>query len=263
MFFNYKLEFNLNMFYISTLPFLSINFNLRLSKNIKLYSKIIALNRTKGPKTKTAPELSEFQKEVIFGLMLGDLSAEKTSLNGNTRLRFFMSIKNKDYMNHLYSIFKDYIKTPPKEKQRKKINKLTGLLQTDIWCSTLRFVLFNWVMTDFYITKLNKNIKIIPIDAEKKLTAVSLAYWIMDDGSFFKTKEQIILCTDSYSKENVLRLINILTNKFNLSCGLIKQLNKNRKISYRIRINKSSLDTLKFLVKPYIIPSMSYKLGEI
>jgi LAGLIDADG DNA endonuclease family len=75
--------------------------------------------------------------------MLGDLTAEKTSLNGNTRLRFFMSIKNKDYMYHLYNIFISYIKTPPKVVQRTTVNMLTNLLQTDIRCSTLRYSLFN------------------------------------------------------------------------------------------------------------------------
>lgn len=38
---------------------------------------------------------------------------------------------------------------------------------------------------------------------------------------FFKPKNQVIICTDSYSKEDVLRLISILSAKFNLSCGLI------------------------------------------
>lgn len=194
--------------------------------------------------------------------MLGDLTAEKTSLNGNTRLRFFMSFKNKDYMNHLYNLFILYIKTPPKVVRRTKINKLTNLIQTDIRCSTLIYSLFNWVITDFYINTLNKNIKIIPLNAEHKLTPVSLAYWIMDDGSFSKHKGNIILCTDSYSKEDVLRLMNILINKFNLSCGLIN-LSKNENILYyRIRINKSSIPNLKLLIKPFVLPSMLYKLGE-
>lgn len=43
----------------------------------------------------------------------------------------------------------------------------------------------------------------------------------MDDGSFNKTKGCLIICTDSYSKDDGLRLISILTIKFNLSCGLI------------------------------------------
>lgn len=54
-----------------------------------------------------------------------------------------------------------------------------------------------------------------------KLTAVSLAFFIMDDGSFNKIKGHLVICTDSFTKEDVLFLISILTNKFNLSCSLI------------------------------------------
>jgi hypothetical protein len=82
-------------------------------------------------------------KEVLFGLMLGDLNVEKSSEKGNARLRFFMSEKNKIYMFHLYSLFKSYIKTPPKIVQRKTINKLTNSVHTDIFCSTLRYTYFN------------------------------------------------------------------------------------------------------------------------
>ena len=69
------------------------------------------------------------------------------------------------------------------------------------------------------------------------LTYVGLAYWIMDDGSYNKHKGNIILCTDSYTKEDVLFLISNLKDKFNLSCGLFKL----GETSYRIRINKSSI----------------------
>ena len=93
--------------------------------------------------TQSHPELNEFQKQVNFGSMLGDLSAEKVNLTGNTRLRFYMSSINKDLINHLYSIFKDYVKTEPKLINR-KINKRTGGLHTDIYFTTLKYPLFNW-----------------------------------------------------------------------------------------------------------------------
>lgn len=84
----------------------------------------------------------------------------------------------------------------------------------------------------------------------------------MDEWSFNKLKGNLILCTDSYSKEDVLQLIFILKNKFNLSCGIIDYgTNKKGENSYRIRINKSSLPQLTKLTQPYIIPSMLYKLG--
>ena len=139
--------------------------------------------RTKGPKTPILSDLTSFQKEVIYGSMLGDLHAERYSLNGNTRLRFFMSVKNKEYMYHLYDIFKTYIKTPPKIVTRKKVNKLTGHIQTDIFMSTLKYSYFNFAREEFYkpiyltdVNNKNKFIKIIPLDIEDKLTEVGLAY---------------------------------------------------------------------------------------
>ena len=53
-------------------------------------------------------------EEIIIGLMLGDLFAEKRTVNSNTRLQFKQSIKNKAYIEHLYSIFKDYCLSEPK-----------------------------------------------------------------------------------------------------------------------------------------------------
>ena len=40
--------------------------------SIRNYSKDIKNSRVKGPRTPEAPDLTEYQKEVIFGTMLGD-----------------------------------------------------------------------------------------------------------------------------------------------------------------------------------------------
>jgi hypothetical protein len=75
----------------------------------------------------------------------------------------------------------------------------------------------------------NKNIKILPKNSYLRLTPVSLAYWIKDDRSFNKAKGYLVLCTDSFSKVEVLHLISILENKFNLSCALFElKTTKNR-----------------------------------
>lgn len=111
----------------------------------------------------------------------------------------------------------------------------------------MKYPFFNWLKDEFYVN----GIKIIPKNILEYLTSVSLAYWIMDDGSYNKQKKYVVLCTDSYTKEDVLILISILKNKFNLSCGLIKRTEN----SYRIRINTSAMPQLIVLVKPYFIPS--------
>ena len=193
--------------------------------------------------------------------MLGDLTAERSHIKGNTRLRFYMSVKNKDFIYHLYDIFKSYVKTGPKVINR-KLNKLTKNLHADIYFSTLKYPMFNWIIEDFYIKVNNKNIKIVPKNSFDKLSAISLAFWIMDDGSFNYIKDNLTLCTDSYSKEDVLYLISILRDNLFLSCGLINhKKTKSDLNTYRIRINKKSIPYLIQITKPYFIPSMLYKLG--
>jgi len=91
--------------------------------------------------------------------MLGDLTAERFSTNGNTRLRFYMSAVNRSYIYHLFSLFKLYVKTAPKEIERKR-SYLTGGVHTDIHFSTLKYSFFNWVIEDFYIQNLNKKKKL-------------------------------------------------------------------------------------------------------
>ena len=83
------------------------------AENVASLGTVVNL-RVKGPKTPPAPELTDYQKEVIFGSMLGDLTAERTQITGNTRLRFYMSLKNKELIYHLCSIFQSYVKTEPK-----------------------------------------------------------------------------------------------------------------------------------------------------
>jgi hypothetical protein len=46
--------------------------------------------------------------------MLGDLFAEKIKPSSNTRLQFKQSVKNKEYIDHLYILFENYCTTPPK-----------------------------------------------------------------------------------------------------------------------------------------------------
>lgn len=49
--------------------------------------------------------LSTELKEIIVGSMLGDLSCERPSPRGNTRMQFKQSTKNTEYIVHLYSLF--------------------------------------------------------------------------------------------------------------------------------------------------------------
>lgn len=105
----------------------------------------------------------------------------------------------------------------------------------------------------------NKYIKCIPYNIKNYFTAISLAYWIMDDGYYQNFDNTIYLCTESFTKAECIKLQELL-----LGMGISSGLKLRNKINntYRIRISSKSLPTLRDLVKPYIHPIFMYKLGK-
>jgi hypothetical protein len=69
-----------------------------------------------------------------------------------------------------------------------------------------------------------------------------------------------MICTDNFTKQEVIKLIDILENKFYIMANIRERKLENRSV-WRIYIKKSSLDVKKKLVIPYMIPEMLYKLG--
>ena len=96
----------------------------------------------------------------------------------------------------------------------------------------------------------------IPNNIYELLTPVALAHLIMGDGT---TKNSgLIICTDSYSIQDVVRLMNVLILRYDLNCTLHKSSNG---LGYRIYISKNSVSKVVEIVKPHLIPSMYYKIG--
>nr|YP_010044420.1 LAGLIDADG endonuclease [Trametes coccinea]QPF23661.1 LAGLIDADG endonuclease [Trametes coccinea] len=194
-------------------------------------------------------ELNADLKEIIIGLMLGDLFAEKRNPNSNTRLQFKQSIKNKVYIEHLYSIFKDYCNSEPKITT--SIDKRPGKKDLNIsikfWTQSLPC--FNQFRELFYD---ELGIKYIPSNLDEIITPRSLAYWAMDDG--YKSGKGFYFCTESYTLEDNIKLSQILKNRFNLECGIHKHTN-----GHRLYVFSSSKDILLELIKPYLIEHFYYK----
>ena len=69
------------------------------------------------------------------------------------------------------------------------------------------------------------------------------------------------ICTDNFTEQEVLDLIQVLFNKFAIKATANKRTNSNGKVLWRIRISKSSMEKLKLLVGTYMMPEMLYKLG--
>ena len=96
----------------------------------------------------------------------------------------------------------------------------------------------------------------VPINIFNLLTPLSLAYWIADDGSWNKVSKYVTLCTDSYTLEEILKLIEVLNTKFNLRCYKVKCGN-----GFRIIIPSYSITALQELLSAHIPPMMKHKIG--
>ena len=58
-------------------------------------------------------KLSKDQREILFGVILGDAHLETLDKGHTYRIKFAQSVAHKPYLDHLYAIFKDWVLTPP------------------------------------------------------------------------------------------------------------------------------------------------------
>ena len=80
----------------------------------------------------------------------------------------------------------------------------------------------------------------------------------MDDGSLKKnnTTQAFILCTDSFSKDQVLFLGNLIFSKYNIHVSYHKQRN-----NYRIYIPTKHFNDFRSIILPHVHNNFTYKLG--
>lgn len=185
--------------------------------------------------------LSQLQKSVIIGSILGDGYIRILPGRSEAFLEINHSIKAKEYVDWKYSVLRNICQSPPKERiidnkrtayrfftrQNPELTELLGL---------------------FYLNKK----KIIPKNL--KLDPVILAVWFMDDGSKCRNYDVYLNC-QQFANGDQKKLLNALREM-----GLRARLNKDKKY-YRIRFFKESVSRLNEIIYPHIVPSMRYKLS--
>lgn len=200
-------------------------------------------------------KLSDYQKEVLIGLLLGDGHLETQNRGRTYRLKIEHTYWQKEYTDWLYQVFKDWVFTSPQEKEQ----LVNGILYKKYWFSTLSHGAFRFYAQQFYA---NKH-KILPKLIHKWLSPIAMAIWFMDDGSLKSNRHRaLIFNTQSFSKPEVLRLSKIMENKFGISAVLRKQSRKIEEL-YQLVTVKDGAEKLAEIIKPYVLPSMRYKLGKL
>lgn len=201
--------------------------------------------------TRSDKKLSTIQRQALVGLLLGDGNLQ-TESNGRTfRLRVCQSLAHKDYVFHLYELFKDFTTSPPVEST--EIDERTGQTYLSWSFSTTQQSCFRYYGQQFYD---KKRVKRVPPIIARLLKPRSIAYWYMDDGAqkWKNVTKGVRFCTDNFQRREVKLLAKTLKDKYQLKTSLQKQ----RK-DFRIYVSTNSYETLKKLIWEYFIPSMLYK----
>ena len=195
--------------------------------------------------------MDSYLKQILIGNILGDVYMRRFSEKANVRLIFWQGSTNASYLLHLYNIFQEFVKTPPSVSTI--IDKNTGNIRYNLSFATLALPCFNELYNLFYF----EGKKIIPNNIAELLTSISLAYWIMDDGSF--TGSGLKLHTNAFSLKELNLLIEALDKNFSIKATI--HVSNREKSQYTIYISKSQMSLVKDLVIKHMHPDMLYKLN--
>jgi hypothetical protein len=226
-------------------------------------------------------ELTEIQKEVLIGCLLGDANLSTETQGRTWRLRMLHGEKQKDYIEAKYQIFKEFCGTGVSAYVTKPDTR-TGKPSTRYSFNTLVYPCFRHYGNMFYGTDL---IKKVPSNIHQLLTGRVLAYWFMDDGALKAANTLgVRFCSESFSVEDNERLSNALKDKFGLlvtvpkhriSRSLLPSLcvhevqkpnaQNESESNRRLYISAKSYSTFKDLVYEYMKehPTMLYKLPVV
>lgn len=117
-----------------------------------------------------AKSISSLQNEVLIGLLLGDLFVQKRTANANSSLQFKQGMINKDYLFHLYDIFKELCKM--EAKVTSFVDKRSNKTYSYALFNTQSLECLNYYRNLFY----HNGVKIVPGNIGDLLTPASLAY---------------------------------------------------------------------------------------
>ena len=185
--------------------------------------------------------LTQFQRSVIIGSLLGDGSLRTFPGRKNALLEINHSFKQKEYVDWKYSMLKNVCKSPP--KMRKGNGRRIAYRFYSKQLSEL---------TDLFRMFYRNGKKVIPKGLA--LDPIILSVWFMDDGSKCRNCD-VYLNTQQFDMRDQETLMSTLRK-----IGLETNVNRD-KTYYRLRFFKSSLPLLEKLLKNLVVPSMQYKLS--
>jgi hypothetical protein len=185
--------------------------------------------------------------DTAIGMILGDAGIFKKSKKSG--IKFEQSFQQKDFLFHLFTLWDLYTFM---EMPGQRLDHKSQTIKS-FWFKTFSHYSFTLLWENFY----KNGKKVLPDNLIlNSLTPLGFAYWIMCDGSLQKCKKVLIIHTQGFTKEENLLAVKDLDKKWGLNCKVIPHKSQ----YWVIKTSSQDIPVLRTLLKPYLIPSMLYKL---
>lgn len=187
---------------------------------------------------------------ILVGMVLGDGCLRKTSKNSSS-LQIKHGCSQRDYIEHKANLLHSILGGKKPAVTPINNNGYAGFVITK-GCRYMD-ILRNWIYSN-NVKKFNR--KVLNL-----LNEEGIALWYMDDGSLVPKRRngkihayEMYLCTYLTKEEN-----QVIIDYFKEVWGVRFTQTKN-KGKYRLRCGTKEFRKFREIVKPYIIPSMQYKI---
>ncbi len=195
-------------------------------------------------------KLTDLQRSILVGTLLGDGHFETQDQGKTYRLKIEHQRAQKDYLEWLYEQFKEWVGNGIQHRIKKNGREY-------VLFNTYSHGSFRFYAQQFYVNRK----KVIPKLIKKLLDPIALAVWYMDDGSWKSNHHNtFIIHTVGFVKKDLERIQDALKENFELETSLHKQKQK----YWRLYVKSKSSETFRRIIEPYTshIPSMQKKMGN-
>lgn len=198
-------------------------------------------------------KLTKRQKQIIFGLILGDAYLQKTGKK-NARLRLEHSSKQTAYIDWKYEELFNIFGSKPKKISR--LHPISKKLYSYLRLQSNSSPILGRIAEQFY-DGLGK--KKLPGNLEQILqNPLTIAVWYMDDGYYYKRDKSVHIYTQKFSDEDMQRLVDTFYIGHKIRCKWYCRPDRNG-----CQLNFTGEDKDKFfkLIHPHLIKPMRYKIS--
>ena len=192
--------------------------------------------------------LSLLQKQILYGIILGDGYLQKTGKK-NARLRLEHGQKQKEYLLWKVGMFKSLFQG--KAKYIERIHPISKN-KYGYWRHQSQSIPYLGRLQKVFYPQGKKK---IPKDLGNYLSLRTLAIWYMDDGYFSKRDRSSYLYLGKITKREAKVVSRVITKLFNIPNAILDKKNK----GYVIYFSPRNVKRLKELLKNYILPQFNYK----